>query len=135
MSNNQEQFMRSIEDATLEMILNVTKNMKKACLSIEKDAKKYCPVDDSELRTSITSDVESNLEEITGRTGSNKEYAPYVHNGTGIYAKDGYGRTTPWVYKDKHGKFHKTLGQRPQPFLEQARDDNMDKITQILAGD
>jgi hypothetical protein len=66
----------------------------KACLLVENDAKKRCPVDTGQLRQSITHEVEGN----TGVIGTNVEYAPYVEYGTGIHAKDGNGRQTPWSY-------------------------------------
>ncbi|MDM0720058.1 HK97 gp10 family phage protein, partial [Clostridium perfringens] len=66
--------------------------------------------------------------EVIGRVGNTMEYAPYVHQGTGIYAKDGNGRKTPWKYKVESGKYkgwHITKGQRPQPFLEKAKIDSI----------
>lgn len=78
----------------------------KACLLVENDAKKNCPVDTGQLRQSITHEVEGN----TGVIGTNVEYAPYVEYGTGIYAKDGNGRQTPWSYKDSKGNWHRTVG-------------------------
>lgn len=45
-------------------------------------------------------------------------YAIYVEHGTGIYAEDGKGRKTPWVYfSDKLGRFVFTRGMRAQPFF------------------
>ena len=82
--------------------------LKKAVLKVEADSKKNCPVDDGILRASIQSDVEKeNKNTISGYVGSNVDYAPYVHQGTGIYAKDGNGRkNVPWVYVDDNGHFH-----------------------------
>ena len=82
-------------------------------------------------------DVRINSDEIVGTISNSSEYAPYVHQGTGIYAKDGNGRKTPWKYEAKAGKYkgwHITRGQKPQPFLEKAKLDNKDKISKILAG-
>ena len=84
-----EEFIRSLEDATISIVLDMEKRVKKACLLVENQAKMDCPVDEGVLRASITSEVEVTENEIVGRIGSNEEYAPYVHNGTGIYAKDG----------------------------------------------
>ena len=117
-------FIKSIEDATLQIITDEANKMNKACLIVENQAKQDCPVDEGILRASITSEVDVTESAIVGRIGSNLEYAPYVHNGTGIYAKDGDGRKKPWVYKVKSGKhrgYHVTRGQRPQPFLEDAK--------------
>ncbi len=91
---------------------------------VENESKKNSPVDDGTLRASISHDVEDNTVYI----GSNVEYAPYVHQGTGIYATDGGGRQTPWTYQDAKGKWHTTKGQKPNPFLQKAVDQNMDKL-------
>ena len=100
----------------------------KACLLVENDAKKNCPVDTGQLRQSITHEVEGN----TGVIGTNVEYAPYVEYGTGIYAKDGNGRQTPWSYQDSKGNWHRTVGQHPQPFLEPALLENEEEILNLI---
>ena len=130
------EWVRSIENATVQMILEEQKKMEKACLCIERDAKKNCPVDMGILRASITHEVHLESGDIVGTIGTNEEYAPYVHQGTGIYAKDGNGRQTPWGYTAMSGKyrgFHWTHGQKPNPFLEKARDQNKDKVLRILS--
>lgn len=127
----------SIKDAEKKILSEVYKNMQKACLIVETEAKKNCPVDMGVLRASITSDVEVAHDEIVGVIGSNLEYAPYVHNGTGIYAKDKNGRQTPWTYCSKAGKYkgwHYTTGQKPQPFLENAKLAKKRQIERILGG-
>lgn len=137
MSSDNEEFIKSIENATLQIVQNVAKNMGKACLVVERDAKINCPVDQGPLRASISHDVNFNANEITGTIFSSLEYAPYVHQGTGIYAVDGGGRKTPWKYEVLAGKYkgwHITKGQKPQPFLQKARDSNKDKIVKILGG-
>lgn len=136
MADNSE-FIRSMSDATARMVLDMEKKVEKACLVVETQAKQDCPVDQGILRASITSETEVTGEEIVGRIGSNLEYAPYVHNGTGIYAVNGDGRKTPWFYKVNAGKYkggHLTVGQKPQPFLEYASIFNRDKIEKILGG-
>ena len=136
MSDNSE-FIRSMEDATFHTIREMEKKLAKACLVVETQAKQDCPVDQGILRASITSETEVTGDAIIGRIGSNLEYAPYVHNGTGIYAINGDGRKTPWFYKVEAGKYkggHLTLGQKPQPFLAYASLFNRDKIEKILGG-
>lgn len=128
-------FLKSIEDATVQIIMQEIQKMEKACLVVETQAKQDCPVDMGILRASVTSEVEFSGDAIVGRIGSNEEYAPYVHNGTGIYAVNGDGRQTPWVYVVKAGKYkggHFTVGQKPQPFLEYAKLFNMDRVLKIL---
>ena len=136
MPDNQD-FVKSIEDATYQIIAEMASRMKKACLAVETEARENCPVDMGILRASITSDVEVTENAIVGTIGSNVEYAPYVHNGTGIYAKDGNGRKTPWGYEAKAGKykgFHWTHGQKPKPFLENAKLAKKSSVEKILGG-
>ena len=130
-----DEFIRSMENATLKMVMDMSRKMDKACLVVESQAKQNCPVDIGILRASITSETEVTASEIVGRVGTNEEYGPYVHNGTGIYAKDGNGRKTPWDYTVRAGKhkgFHWTQGQRPQPFLENAKLEKKSAVERIL---
>lgn len=96
--------------------LNVSKALNRACLVVENEAKRLCPVDTGDLRNSINHEVHNDV----GIVGTNKEYAPYVEFGTGIFASEGNGRDTPWSYQDDKGEWHTTVGQKPQPFLETA---------------
>ena len=99
--------------------------LEKACLMVERDAKILCPVDDGTLRASITHEVDGK----EGRVGTNVEYAPYVHQGTGIYTAG--GRKTPWVYSVQSGKYagvHYTHGQRANPFFRRAYEKNKGNI-------
>lgn len=135
---NNKEFEKSIENATLKIIQDVIANMEKSCLLVEREGKKNCPVDQGPLRASIQQNVNFSENEIVGSVFSNLEYAPYVHQGTGIYAINGDGRKTPWKYDVKKGKYkglHITRGQKPNPFLDKAKLDNRDKILRILAGD
>ena len=70
----------------------ITAALNDACQAVENKAVDKCPVDDGTLRASITHSVEQDENVFTGTVGSNVEYAPYVHEGTGIYAREGKGR-------------------------------------------
>jgi len=109
---------------------NAEQAMKDACMLVERDAKLNAPVGKTgELRNSITS--EWTAEE--GRIGTNLFYAPYVHQGTGIYAINGDGRQdVPWRYQDAEGNWYSTVGQQPQPFLADAFELNREKIAEIF---
>ena len=134
---NNDAFIASIENATAKIIREQLQRTKIACLLIEAEAKKNVHADLGILRASITSDVTLDTISIVGSIFSNLDYAPYVHQGTGIYAKDGNGRLVPWRYCVKAGKYkgwHTTKGQKPQPFLEDAKMKNMSKIERMLAG-
>ena len=69
------------EERKKEIKSKLEKNMEKACLIVERDAKINAPVDTGRLRASITHEVEV-TEEITGRVGTNVKYAPYQEFGT-----------------------------------------------------
>ena len=114
MADNDD-FVQSIRDATAKITLDMEKKVSQACLVVEGEARQLCPVDQGHLRASITSETEITASEIIGRIGSNLEYAPYVHNGTGIYAVNGDGRKTPWVYEVKAGKYKGSYRTKPPP--------------------
>lgn len=117
-------------DSKLRNISNIDPSMllERACLVVENEAKINCPVDTGQLRSSITHEVHDQV----GEVGTNVEYAPYVEYGTGLFAADGNGRQTPWVYPDAEGQFHYTVGQHPQPFLEPALLNNIETIYEVI---
>ena len=106
--------------------------MQDACDLVEGSAKDKAPKDTGALRRSITSKIEVTGSEIDGIVFTPLEYAPYVEYGTGLFAENGNGRQTPWVYRDDKGKYHYTHGQHPQPFLRPALNENKDEIIQII---
>ena len=106
--------------------------MQDACDLVEGSAKDKAPKDTGALRRSITSKIEVNGSEIDGIVFTPLEYAPYVEYGTGLFAENGNGRQTPWVYRDDKGDYHDTHGQHPQPFLRPALNENKDEIIQII---
>ncbi|WP_349406449.1 HK97-gp10 family putative phage morphogenesis protein [Clostridium perfringens] len=128
-----KEFQRQIDEYVNKTLPNNAKQgMEKACLVVEATAKKGCPVDLGQLRASITHDVEEQGREIVGYVGTNLEYGVYVHEGTGVFAKDGNGRQTPWFYRDRKGKLIRTIGQKPNPFLKRAVTENKENIKAIL---
>ena len=106
--------------------------MQDACNLVEGAAKDKAPKDTGALRRSITSKIEVTGSEIDGIVFTPLEYAPYVEYGTGLFAENGNGRQTPWVYRDDKGDYHYTHGQHPQPFLRPALNENKDEIIQII---
>ena len=116
---------KGITQDTIEKALN------KGCIVVEYDAKKRCPVGKTGLlRNSIRHWVEPNTNE--GYVGTRMSYAPYVEYGTGIYARDGDGRQTPWVYRTADGEFYFTEGQKPQPYIEPALEENVNEINRVM---
>ena len=106
--------------------------MQDACNLVEGAAKDKAPKDTGALRRSITSKIEVTGSEIDGIVFTPLEYAPYIEYGTGLYAENGNGRQTPWVYRDDKGDYHYTHGQHPHPFLRPALNENKDEIIQII---
>lgn len=131
--------------------------LNKAVLKVETEAAKKAPK--GELQQSITSKIDG----LTGVVFTPVFYAPYVEYGTGIFATGkGGGRTeVPWVYvegstkssnskkayteetakqavailRSKGLKAFYTYGQKPQPFLRPALDENREEILKILRGE
>lgn len=99
-----------------------------ACAVVERSAKEKAPKDNGELRRSITSKVDGTV----GIVFTPLEYAPYVEYGTGLFAEDGGRTDVPWHYQDDEGEWHSTSGQKPQPFMRPALNENRSLIQQIL---
>ena len=113
--------------------VSVEQAVNEACILVENDAKKRCPVDTGELRMSITHEIEETSENrTTGAVGTNLEYAPYVEFGTGIFSSLGNGRQDRWSYKDAKGEWHSTIGQQPQPYLHPALYDNREEVKKLI---
>lgn len=100
-----------------------------ACALVERSAKMKAPKDTGALRRSITSKVDG----LTGIVFTPLEYAPYVEFGTGLFAENGAGRKdVPWNYQDDKGEWHSTRGQKPQPFMRPALNENRTEIIRII---
>jgi len=107
---------------------NIEEALGTCCAVVEKSAKQKAPKDTGALRRSITSKVEGNQ----GIIFTPLEYAPYVEYGTGLFAESGGRKDVPWNYQDDEGKWHSTSGQKPQPFMRPALEENKTLIKQIL---
>ena len=71
-------FLDSLDKYQENVLERLQKDIEKAALTLERNAKQKCPVDTGKLRASITTEV-GNLE---AEVGTNVEYAPYVEFGT-----------------------------------------------------
>lgn len=76
-----------IRDAELRTLLNsesgfIAKELLRRALSVEREAKRLCPVDTGRLRSSISHDLASDSRGIYARIGSSVRYAAYVELGT-----------------------------------------------------
>lgn len=107
---------------------NIEQALGQCCAIVERSAKQKAPKDNGELRRSISSKVEDNV----GIVFTPLEYAPYVEYGTGLFAESGGRMDVPWHYQDDEGEWHTTSGQKPQPFMRPALNENRALILQIL---
>ena len=127
-----DKIIDKIED--FDDVREMTSAMQQACNLVESAAKDKAPKDTGALRRSITSKVEVTGNSIEGIVFTPLEYAPYQEYGTGLFAENGNGRKTPWVYMDDKGNYHYTRGQHPQPYMRPALEENKDKIINIIKG-
>lgn len=104
-----------------------------ACgMEAEGYAKADCPVDTGRLRNSVAHKVVQEEENTVLYVGSNVEYALYHEYGTGIYAENGMGRKTPWVYIDDKGVRHVTRGVKPRHMLKNSLANHKERYKAIL---
>jgi HK97 gp10 family phage protein len=93
-----------------------------SCKLIEDSAKGYCPVDTGALRDSITSAVSTSGSTTVGIVAPHMPYAEYVEYGTGRSGDP----SVPHVQT--------ILGQKPQPYMRPAFDENKDAVKEIFRG-
>ena len=110
-ADNSEEVMRQIYEK-LEMAMDA---VGETAASV---AAGKTPVDTGVLRNSITNAVTRDGSKVSAHIGTNVKYAIYHELGTGIYATNGNGRKTPWVYKGTDGKWHRTRGVAAKHFLQ-----------------
>lgn len=63
--------------------------------------------------------------------GSNLDYYKWLELGTGIYASDGQGRQSPWMYYDENGNAHWTRGIKPGHMLKKAATEHIEELKAI----
>lgn len=121
-----DNLLESLDELTDPEKLNQA--LGRACALVERSAKQKAPKDTGELRRSISSKVENGV----GIVFTPLEYAPYVEYGTGLFAESGGRSEVPWSYQDDSGEWHSTSGQKPQPFMRPALDENREQIKRII---
>ena len=128
-----------------------------ATLLVERHAK----INAQAVSDGIAGSIASRIDDYKGEVYTPLFYAPYVEYGTGIEAEGGKGRQdVPWVYveeqsgedrdtaqksytmetakraaailKSKGLTPHITSGQKPQPYMRPALDDNREAIVEKL---
>lgn len=60
-------------------------------------------------------------------------YGMYIEFGTGIYAENGQGRKTPWVYKGGDGHFYTTKGIKPRPYMRPAFEQEKENVRKTFS--
>lgn len=126
-------FMRRLDSYAERKLKQIESGLTKGCIKVQERAMEKCPKDTDALRQSISYRVDMYGAKAAGMVGSELEYAPYVHEGTGIHSRTGMGRKdVPWSYQDEEGKWHSTDGIEPHPFLEEARNESRDRILEIM---
>lgn len=129
----------------------------KATLYVEGQARINAgKISNGELANSIASRTDG----LTGEVYTPLSYAPYVEYGTGLFAtgKGGGRKEVPWVYvegqessgraktihtketalqavaflREKGLEAYMTYGQKPQPYMRPALDNNKEAVLQIL---
>ena len=117
--DHSEEILAAMEDA-------VQKALEECGLTAENYAKRLCPVDTGNLRNGIAHSVSENVAYV----GTNIEYGKYVELGTGKFVAG--GRPAPWVYQDAKGNWHRTHGQKAQPFIKPAVADHVNTYQAII---
>lgn len=93
---------------------------------IETQAKRNTKVDTGKTKNSWEHIVNADKMEV--QIGSRYKNALWEELGTGIYALNGDGRKTKWVYRTEDGKFHATVGKKPRRALHRAYESKKNLI-------
>ena len=129
-------FEQACDNSVNKMQELLMQNMEVTLDHVAEKAKEKVGVGTGELRADTRSlGVEIVGDEVHGAVGNSLEYAIYHHQGTGIYASDGNGRKTPWVYEDpKTGEKIYTRGSKPNPYLKDTIEQEQSTISKLLGG-
>ena len=129
-------FEQACDNSVNKMQELLMQNMELTLDHIAEKAKEKVGVGTGALRADTRSlGVEIVGDEVQGAVGNSLEYAIYHHQGTGIYAVNGNGRKTPWVYEDpKTGEKIYTRGSKPNPYLKDTIEQEQSTISKLLGG-
>lgn len=129
-------FEQACDNSVNKMQELLMQNMELTLDHIAEKAKEKVGIGTGALRADTRSlGVEIVGDEVQGAVGNSLEYAIYHHQGTGIYASDGNGRKTPWVYEDpKTGEKIYTRGSKPNPYLKDTIEQEQSIISKLLGG-
>ena len=93
---------------------------------VEAQTKQNTKVDTGKTKGSWEHIVNADKMEV--QIGSRYQNALWEEFGTGIYALNGDGRKTKWVYRTEDGKFHTTVGKKPRRALYNAYNTKKNEI-------
>jgi HK97 gp10 family phage protein len=109
------QFERAVDRFEKRFINAVKRVVTETAELIQSQAQALAPVDDGDLKQSI--EIRYFNRGLSAEIIVGAEYGIYVEYGTGIYALEGNGRKTPWVYwSEKLGRYVYTRGMKAQPY-------------------
>ena len=98
---------------------NAVQWLEEASGELEAQTKRNTKVDTGKTKGSWEHVVHEH--KLEAEVGSRYKNALWEELGTGIYALNGDGRKTKWVYKNpKDGKFYTTVGKKPRRALYNA---------------
>jgi hypothetical protein len=121
--------------------------MRRATILLERDAKKFSPVDTGRLRSSITHAVRTVgflPPVLQGAVGSNVKYAPFMELGTGTFAGKARVKMPPvqalegWARRHKISAFlvaraiFRAGGLKAHKMFEKSLEKNEDKVVDLL---
>jgi len=113
--------------------------MRNATLLVERDAKRYAPVDTGRLRASITPEVRTQGRTVMGVVGSNVKYAPFMELGAKPHWSPFGPGSALELWARRHGMqafvMARAIARRgieARRFLERAVRDNGDRIRDII---
>lgn len=107
----------------------IERAVQRGCMTVQAEAKLLCPVDEGELRNSISTKVDVSNEGVTGKVYTNKEYAPYVELGTGSRGEASYDGEMDVTYNTEWA------GQPAQPYLYPALKNNEEAVIRDIQKD
>lgn len=135
----------------MEKLGMVTADLKndavKAMTMVRNAARRHAPIDMRVLQSGIIVKDMSEGDDLGVGCGifaeSSINYAVYVEYGTGIYAENGQGRKTPWLWRVQSKKWADILGievgetvlwrgSHPHPFMRPAWDEERENVESEL---
>ena len=129
-------FEQACDEADKLVLDILVQNMELTLDHVAEKAKEKVGVGTGALRADTRSlGAEIVGDEVRGSVGNSLEHAIYHHQGTGIYAVNGDGHKTPWVYEDpKTGEKIYTRGSKPNPYLKDTIEQEQSTISKLLGG-